>query len=110
KHNWQRAFEICDLAELSTKNLLRHFMDTGDLAHALHLLQDQWPVGHHGFKPWDGPYHWPPGTGPVQHAMGDVFPGTDAVANAFGSTREYLYDLLHNNLNDPTEYVDSSCR
>jgi hypothetical protein len=107
-------FESPERAHQGSEDLLGNLGTNGDLAKALHLVQDQWPIGHR-YKPWGGPFNWPDGTGgpimgPIIHFTGDYNPSADVINNALNSTYQYLRDYLNRNLKDPLNYLPSPCK
>jgi RHS repeat-associated protein len=106
KRNGQ--FESCGQAYDGTRKLLQHFIDTGDLSHALHLIQDQWPVGHR-YQPWGGLWDWEPGTAPLEHLIGDYFPSSDVVNGAESASANFVKNFLNHSLGDAADYLHDFC-
>ena len=92
---------------------LKQLLDaaTGDLAKALHLIQDAYSPAHYPFKPWYGGYtafHLP---SPL-HGVQDLWLGSAANAAVTASTM-FLNDILQRSGNpiDPSKYLPPNpCR
>jgi RHS repeat-associated protein len=101
-------FERCDAAYEGTRALLGDLIRTADVAHILHILQDQWAAGHR-FMPWGGFSNWPQGTSPGGHLMGDLFPSNDALVGASMVTRRFLFDFMNGHVGNPGDYLMNFC-
>ena len=100
-----KKYETCEQAYDGARSLLNDLLQNGSLADALHLIQDQWPIGHR-FQRWV-PIDVP---ADIRHRVGDELPGNDVLDSAAADSARLLNDLLNGRSGNADDYLHDFCR
>ena len=85
--------ESCQHAYEGTKQQIGRDIDSGDLAKALHTIEDATATAHRGYQPWDGEYgplHLP---GPA-HTILDNYPLSKDTHEGYENALKFLKDYM----------------
>jgi RHS repeat-associated protein len=82
--------QTCEEAFQGAQQQLIDDIVSGDIAKALHTIEDAFASGHEGFQ------YWPGGIPSPEHEAGDWNPSLSSVTNATASAYMFLHDLSLN--------------